>query len=87
MLDDRFDLDSITKFAGQALAAGILLLHGVQILWLPINGILTLPANIGQILTVIFVMTVINAVNFIDGLDGLDGGSVHMSNMTDMSNM
>lgn len=76
MLDDRFDLDSITKFAGQAVAAGILLLHGVQILWLPINGILTLPANIGQLLTVIFVMTVINAVNFIDGLDGLATGVV-----------
>jgi len=76
MLDDRFDLDSITKFAGQALAAGILLLHGVQILWLPINGILTLPANIGQLLTVLFVMTVINAVNFIDGLDGLATGVV-----------
>jgi UDP-GlcNAc:undecaprenyl-phosphate GlcNAc-1-phosphate transferase len=63
MLDDRYDLDALTKFAGQAVAAGILLLHGVQILWLPINGILTLPANIGQLLTVIFVMVVINAVN------------------------
>jgi UDP-GlcNAc:undecaprenyl-phosphate GlcNAc-1-phosphate transferase len=75
-LDDRFDLDSITKFAGQALAAGILLLHGVQILWLPINGILTLPASIGQVLTVLFVITVINAVNFVDGLDGLATGIV-----------
>ena len=76
LLDDRYDLDAITKFAGQALAAGILLLHGVQILWLPINGILTLPANIGQLLTVIFVMVVINAVNFVDGLDGLATGIV-----------
>ena len=75
-LDDRFDLDSLTKFAGQALAAGILLLHGVQILWLPINGILTLPSNIGAVLTVIFVMLVINAVNFVDGLDGLASGIV-----------
>jgi UDP-GlcNAc:undecaprenyl-phosphate GlcNAc-1-phosphate transferase len=76
MLDDRFDLDSLTKFAGQTLAAGILLLHGVQILWLPINGILTLPSNIGAVLTVIFVMLVINAVNFVDGLDGLASGIV-----------
>jgi UDP-GlcNAc:undecaprenyl-phosphate GlcNAc-1-phosphate transferase len=75
-LDDRFDLDSLTKFAGQALAAGILLLHGVQILWLPISGILTLPSNIGALLTVIFVMLVINAVNFVDGLDGLASGIV-----------
>jgi UDP-GlcNAc:undecaprenyl-phosphate GlcNAc-1-phosphate transferase len=76
IVDDRYDLDALTKFAGQALAAGILLLHGVQILWLPINGILTLPANIGQLLTVLFVMVVINAVNFVDGLDGLATGIV-----------
>lgn len=76
LLDDRFDLDPITKFAGQALAAGILLIYGVQILWLPINGITTLPTNIGQLLTVLFVMVVINAINFIDGLDGLATGIV-----------
>lgn len=76
MLDDRFDLDPVTKFAGQALAAGILLIYGVQILWLPINGITTLPTNIGQLLTVLFVMVVINAINFVDGLDGLATGIV-----------
>jgi UDP-GlcNAc:undecaprenyl-phosphate GlcNAc-1-phosphate transferase len=76
LLDDRFELDPITKFAGQALAAGILLIYGVQILWLPINGITTLPTNIGQLLTVIFVMVVINAINFVDGLDGLATGIV-----------
>ncbi len=76
MLDDRFVLDPITKFAGQALAAGILLIYGVQILWLPINGITTLPTNIGQLLTILFVMVVINAINFVDGLDGLATGIV-----------
>ena len=76
MIDDRYDLDSVTKLAGQVLATGILLLHGVQILWLPINGIFTLPANIGQLFTVIFVVVVINAVNFVDGLDGLATGIV-----------
>ncbi|MFM8191005.1 MAG: MraY family glycosyltransferase, partial [Candidatus Nanopelagicus sp.] len=76
MLDDRFDLDPITKFAGQALSAGILLIYGVQILWLPINGITTLPTNIGQLITVLFVMVVINAINFVDGLDGLATGIV-----------
>ena len=76
LFDDRFDLDPITKFAGQALAAGILLIYGVQILWLPINGITTLPTNIGQLLTILFVMVVINAINFVDGLDGLATGIV-----------
>ena len=75
-LDDWYDLDSITKFAGQAVAGGILLLHGVQILWLPINGIYILPPSIGQLLTILFVMVVINAINFVDGLDGLATGIV-----------
>ena len=78
-LDDLYDLDSITKFAGQALAGGILLLHGVQILWLPINGIYMLPPNIGQLLTIFFVMLVINAINFVDGLDALATGIVAIS--------
>ena len=76
MADDRFQLDALTKLAGQALAAGILLLYGIQILWLPINGIITLPPSIGQFLTVIIVLITINAVNFVDGLDGLAAGIV-----------
>src|SRR6478609_6359472 len=36
-LDDRFDMDAIAKLAGQILAAGVLVLFGVQwqVLWLP----------------------------------------------------
>ena len=79
MVDDRFELDALTKLAGQALAAGILLLYGVQIFWLPINGVMTLPANIGQLVTVAIVLVTINAVNFIDGMDGLAAGIVAIS--------
>jgi UDP-GlcNAc:undecaprenyl-phosphate GlcNAc-1-phosphate transferase len=78
-LDDRFELDAITKLAGQGLAAGILLIFGIQLLWLPINGILILPTNIGQFLTVLIVIVIINAVNFVDGLDGLATGIVSIS--------
>ena len=79
MADDKFQLDALTKLAGQALAAGILLLYGIQILWLPISGVLTLPPSIGQFLTVLVVLVTINAVNFIDGLDGLAAGIVAIS--------
>ncbi len=79
MLDDRYELDSITKLAGQGLAAAILLLFGIQILWLPIDGIIVLPTNIGQLLTVLVVIVIINAVNFVDGLDGLASGIVAIS--------
>jgi UDP-GlcNAc:undecaprenyl-phosphate GlcNAc-1-phosphate transferase len=51
MADDKYELDAITKLAGQALAAGILLLYGIQILWLPINGVTMLPPSVGQLLT------------------------------------
>ena len=79
MADDRFELDALTKLAGQVFTAGILLLYGIQILWLPINGVITLPPSLGQLLTVLIVLVVINAVNFIDGLDGLAAGVVAIS--------
>lgn len=79
MADDRFQLDALTKLAGQVFAASILLLYGIQILWLPINGVITLPPSIGQLLTVLIVVIIINAVNFIDGLDGLAAGIVAIS--------
>jgi UDP-GlcNAc:undecaprenyl-phosphate GlcNAc-1-phosphate transferase len=79
MLDDRFELDAVTKLAGQGLAAAVLLLFGIQILWLPIDGIIVLPPNIGQLLTVLIVIVIINAVNFVDGLDGLATGIVAIS--------
>ena len=76
MADDRFQLDALTKLAGQVFVASILLLYGIQILWLPINGVITLPPSIGQLLTVLVVVITINAVNFIDGMDGLAAGIV-----------
>ena len=76
MADDRFQLDALTKLAGQVFVAGILLIYGIQILWLPINGVITLPPSIGQLVTVLIVLVIINAVNFIDGLDGLVSGVV-----------
>ena len=79
MADDKYELDAITKLAGQALAAGILLLYGIQILWLPINGVTMLPPSVGQLLTVLVVLVTINAVNFVDGLDGLAAGIVAIS--------
>ena len=51
-------------------------MYGIQILWLPINGVVTLPPSIGQLVTVLIVVITINAVNFIDGMDGLAAGIV-----------
>jgi UDP-GlcNAc:undecaprenyl-phosphate GlcNAc-1-phosphate transferase len=77
-LDDRFTLDAVTKLAGQILAAALVVLQGVQLLWLPIPafGTLILGQDWSVILTVFFIVVVINAVNFVDGLDGLAAGIV-----------
>jgi UDP-GlcNAc:undecaprenyl-phosphate GlcNAc-1-phosphate transferase len=77
-LDDRYQLDAVTKLAGQILAASVMVLQGVQLLWLPVPsyGVLALDQDWSVILTVTFVVVLINAVNFIDGLDGLAAGVV-----------
>ncbi|MFD0688433.1 MraY family glycosyltransferase [Actinomadura fibrosa] len=76
--DDRWEVDPLTKFAGQVAAAGIFIMQGIQIYVIPQpNGeTLTLPPAYGVPLTVLVVVATINAVNFIDGLDGLAAGVV-----------
>ncbi len=77
-VDDRWGLDALTKFAGQILAAGLMVLQGVQLLFLPVPryGTLSLSPSVGVPLTVLLVVFTINAVNFVDGLDGLAAGVV-----------
>jgi UDP-GlcNAc:undecaprenyl-phosphate GlcNAc-1-phosphate transferase len=76
--DDKWEIDALTKFAGQVAAAGLLIMNGVQLYWIPLpsGGILILPPELGVPLTVFIVVATINAVNFIDGLDGLAAGVV-----------
>ncbi|MCT2585070.1 glycosyltransferase family 4 protein [Actinophytocola gossypii] len=78
MLDDRYELDSLTKLAGQTTCAGILVLFGLQwiVMWVPWGGgtQLVLDENQGALLTVLLVVTMVNAMNFVDGLDGLAAG-------------
>jgi UDP-GlcNAc:undecaprenyl-phosphate GlcNAc-1-phosphate transferase len=76
MVDDKWGLDAPTKFAGQALAAAVMSLQGVSILWLPINGTLQLDPLTSTLLTILVVVVAVNAINFVDGLDGLAAGIV-----------
>ena len=78
-LDDRFDLDALTKFAGQITAAGVLIIFGIQLstFWLPSadgGTFLSLGAEQGMLLTVLLTVALVNAMNFVDGLDGLAAG-------------
>ncbi len=82
VLDDRFELDSLTKLAGQVTSAGILVLFGLQwlLFWIPWGdgdgrgSFLVLDQNQGALLTVLLAVTMVNAMNFVDGLDGLAAG-------------
>jgi UDP-GlcNAc:undecaprenyl-phosphate/decaprenyl-phosphate GlcNAc-1-phosphate transferase len=74
--DDRWQLDAITKLAGQVLAAGVMVLQGVQMLYLPLGATFVLGPVEGTVLTVLVVVVTVNAVNFVDGLDGLAAGIV-----------
>jgi UDP-GlcNAc:undecaprenyl-phosphate/decaprenyl-phosphate GlcNAc-1-phosphate transferase len=76
VVDDRYGLDAPTKFAGQVLAAGVMAVLGVQLVWLPIGGVLALDNTTSIVLTVFVIVLTINAVNFVDGLDGLAAGIV-----------
>lgn len=76
LVDDRWGLDAATKIVGQVLAAAVMAIQGIQLLWLPIGGTLVLDPWTSVGLTVLVVVVVINAVNFVDGLDGLAAGVV-----------
>jgi UDP-GlcNAc:undecaprenyl-phosphate GlcNAc-1-phosphate transferase len=81
--DDRFELDSLTKLAGQVAAAGVLVLFGLQwlVFWVPwgggtggIGSVLVLSGNEGGLLVILLTVALVNAMNFVDGLDGLAAG-------------
>jgi UDP-GlcNAc:undecaprenyl-phosphate GlcNAc-1-phosphate transferase len=79
--DDIWDLDWMTKLAGQILAAGLLAWQGVQILSLPIGDTRGIGSpTMSLIITILAVVLVMNAINFIDGLDGLVAGVALIAN-------
>jgi len=79
MLDDRYELDALTKLAGQITAAGLMCMVGhIQLAFLYVpwgdTGTLNLDRDTGVLMAVLLTVLTINAVNFIDGLDGLAAG-------------
>jgi UDP-GlcNAc:undecaprenyl-phosphate GlcNAc-1-phosphate transferase len=78
--DDIWDLDWLTKLAGQIIAAGLLAWQGVQIVSLPIGGLTIGSSGMSLVITILTVVLVMNAINFIDGLDGLVAGVALIAN-------
>jgi UDP-GlcNAc:undecaprenyl-phosphate GlcNAc-1-phosphate transferase len=79
--DDIWDLDWLTKLAGQIIAAGVIAWSGIQIYTLPIfGGVTVLSSTVSLVVTVLAIVLVMNAINFIDGLDGLVAGVALIAN-------
>ncbi|MDQ2737892.1 MAG: undecaprenyl/decaprenyl-phosphate alpha-N-acetylglucosaminyl 1-phosphate transferase, partial [Actinomycetota bacterium] len=84
VLDDRFDLDAVTKLFGQIVAAGVLVLYGVTWVqvWLPSSdggSTWSFSQTQAALVTVLIIVVLANAMNFIDGLDGLLAGVATIS--------
>ncbi|MGB8506007.1 glycosyltransferase family 4 protein [Mycobacterium sp.] len=78
LIDDRWGLDALTKFAGQITAASVLVTMGVawSVLYIPIGGVGTIVLDqvSSILLTLALTVGIVNAMNFVDGLDGLAAG-------------
>ena len=79
ILDDKYELDSLTKLAGQVLATGLMVTAGgvqLAVIWVPFGdvGTVSLGRDAGIPVTILLALVTINAMNFIDGLDGLAAG-------------
>jgi len=67
LADDRWVLHAYPKLLGQAAAAGILLLGGVQVQ-------LFAQAWLNQLVTLLWIIGMTNALNLLDNMDGLSSG-------------
>ena len=78
VIDDVFELDAVTKLAGEVVAGGIVVVGNVQFYWLPLPGAgsFGLDGSQAALLTLVLIVGTVNAVNFVDGLDGLASGVV-----------
>ncbi|GIU86821.1 MAG: undecaprenyl-phosphate alpha-N-acetylglucosaminyl 1-phosphate transferase [Acidimicrobiia bacterium] len=82
MLDDLLDVSPPAKLAGQVLAAGLLVMFGVQMFYfrMPFDlfgtDTLVLSPDMAPLVTAGWVVLMTNAINLIDGLDGLAAGIV-----------
>jgi UDP-GlcNAc:undecaprenyl-phosphate GlcNAc-1-phosphate transferase len=96
VFDDIFDLPAPLKLLGQAVAATIPVLNGIQVanFTLPFAGRIELNSvelfnssligevHLGHVLTVVGIVAVINVINLIDGVDGLAAGVCAISAAT-----
>ena len=78
--DDARELGHYVKFAGQFVAALLVVYYGgLYVSVLPFGGMEPIGETGGKLFTVFAIVGMINAINHSDGLDGLAGGESVMS--------
>lgn len=82
VIDDIWDLDWMTKMAGQILITAVMAMQGVQLISFPIFGVTIGSSRLSLIVSVILMVAIINAVNFVDGLDGLAAGIIAIGGLS-----
>lgn len=78
-IDDRLALEVKWKFAGQALAALVVMAAGIRFDILPFCGLDPVTPWITYPISFLFILGVTNALNLSDGLDGLAAGAALLS--------
>jgi UDP-GlcNAc:undecaprenyl-phosphate GlcNAc-1-phosphate transferase len=75
-VDDARGMTPLAKLFGQVMAAGVLVIMGVQIqnIHIPGMAVISLSPELSVVLSLIWVVAFINIINLIDGLDGLAAG-------------
>lgn len=76
LVDDLIDIKPGVKFAGQVVAAGVVVASGLKIEWIgdPFSGGLISLGLLAIPVTVLYLVGFANVINLIDGLDGLAAG-------------
>ena len=84
LIDDIYCLSAKFKFVIQISIATIVFCLGVKIttIFIPILGLIEIPAILSYFITIGWIVGISNAVNFIDGVDGLAGSVITISCVT-----
>lgn len=85
-IDDMWEVPPAMRLGSQFLAAGILVVNGVQIDFITdyfgMGNYLFFPETLAVTITLLWVVGFTNAFNFIDGLDGLSSGIAAISSLS-----
>jgi UDP-GlcNAc:undecaprenyl-phosphate/decaprenyl-phosphate GlcNAc-1-phosphate transferase len=85
-IDDVWEMSAAARIAAQFVAAGILVVNGVQVSFITNffgdSPFLFLEGIAPTIITILWVVGFTNAFNFIDGLDGLSSGIATISSLS-----